>query len=83
MKSTMKTKEENRYKIVIDRNLCIGAASCVAIASKTYKLDREMKAVIKKKPWDKNERVLLGAKSCPTKAITVIDTKTGKQVWPK
>ncbi len=37
------------YKVKVDRDLCIGAASCVAVAPKTFELDNEGKAVIKKK----------------------------------
>ena len=33
-------------KIVVDRDLCIGAASCVVIAAKTFGLDHEGKAFI-------------------------------------
>ncbi|MBI4139216.1 ferredoxin [Candidatus Uhrbacteria bacterium] len=33
-------------KIVVDRDLCIGAASCVALAAKTFGLDVEGKAYI-------------------------------------
>lgn len=80
----MKTVKNNgRYEIVVKRDLCIGAASCVAIAPKTYELDSETKAMVKKKPWDKDEAVVLAAQSCPTSAIFIIDKKTGKQVWPK
>ena len=73
---------KSRYEITIVRELCIGAASCVSIAQKTYKLDKEFKAVTIAKPWDGNDKVLLAAKSCPTKAIIVTDKKTGKRIWP-
>lgn len=33
-------------KIVIDRDLCIGAASCVTIMPGVFQLDEENKAVI-------------------------------------
>lgn len=33
-------------KIVVDRDLCIGAASCVMLAAKTYNLDQEGKVYI-------------------------------------
>lgn len=33
-------------KIVIDRDKCIGAASCVALAAKTFGLDKEGRAYI-------------------------------------
>ncbi|KKS59009.1 MAG: hypothetical protein UV25_C0035G0011, partial [candidate division WWE3 bacterium GW2011_GWB1_42_41] len=31
---------------------------------------------------DEAENILMAAQSCPTKAIVVTDTETGKQVWP-
>lgn len=33
-------------KIIVDRDLCIGAASCVVIAAKTFGLDQEGKVFI-------------------------------------
>ena len=33
-------------KIVVDRNLCIGAASCIAVAPGVFELDSENKAVV-------------------------------------
>ncbi|MCR4279004.1 MAG: ferredoxin [bacterium] len=33
-------------KIIVDRDLCIGAATCVALAAKTFGLDEEGKAFI-------------------------------------
>lgn len=74
------------YKIKVDRNLCIGAASCVAVAPKVYELDNEGKAVILKKDGtrisdyveykdidDTEENILYSAKSCPVDAIIIVE----------
>ena len=68
-------------KIVIDRNLCIGAASCVAIAPGVFELDSENKAVVYNDAGADDETTLLAAQSCPTRAIIVFDTK-GNQIYP-
>lgn len=72
-------------KIVIDRDLCIGAASCVTIMPGVFQLDEENKAVIvpdSESQWADAETVILAAKSCPTKAIFVYD-ENGEQIYPE
>ena len=71
-----------KYKVKVIRELCIGAASCVAISPDTFQLDSEKKAVIQENSKDAEENIMLAAQSCPTKAIVIIDTETGQQVWP-
>ncbi len=71
-----------KWKITIDRNLCIGAASCVALADKTFGLDGENKAVVLEGEGDPPEAIKLAAESCPTKAIILIDEETGEQEYP-
>lgn len=68
-------------KIYIDRDLCIGAASCVAIAPDAFELDDENKAVLKDQKAVDDETLLLAAQSCPTKAIIVYDEE-GNQIYP-
>ena len=68
-------------KIYVDRDLCIGAASCVAIAPGVFQLDEENKAYVADEKAADDETILLAAKSCPTKAIIVFDTE-GKQLYP-
>ena len=84
-------------KIVVNRDLCIGAASCVVNAPGVYELDGENKAVIIQKGAVKNsgpaerpnledgaiddETLLNAAQSCPTKAIFVYD-EDDRQVYP-
>jgi len=68
-------------KIVIDRNLCIGAASCVAIAPGVFELDSENKAVVYGDAGADNDTILLAAQSCPTRAIILFDEE-GNQIYP-
>lgn len=75
-------KEKGKYRIEVNRSLCIGAASCVAVAPNTFELDNENIAVIRSGDHDSDETNLLAAQSCPTKAIIVTDIETGEQVYP-
>ncbi len=70
------------YKIIIDRDLCIGAASCVVAAEKVFAMDNENKAVVVDATGSDAKTILLAAKVCPTLAIAIIDEATGKQIWP-
>ena len=69
-------------KIVIDRDLCIGAASCLAVSGSTYELDGENKAVVTDANSVDDATLTMSAESCPTKAILLFD-KSGKQVFPR
>lgn len=68
--------------IHVDRELCIGAASCVAVAPEVFEMDPENKAIIKKADGADDQTILDAAKSCPTNAIILKD-ENGKQVWPE
>jgi len=68
-------------KIYVDRDLCIGAASCVAIAPGVFQLDEENIAYVVDQNAADNETILLAAQSCPTKAIILID-EDGRQIYP-
>lgn len=84
-------------KIVVDRDLCIGAAPCVSVAPEVFELDEEYKAVVKIKGRKKgvnraareeleavamnNETLLAAAQSCPVKAIFLYDEE-GEQIYP-
>lgn len=77
-----KEVQVGKYKVKVIRNLCIGAASCVAVSPNVFQLDNENKAIIPDGANDMPENIVMAAQSCPTKAIVVIDTETGQQVWP-
>ncbi|KKU51135.1 MAG: hypothetical protein A3F26_00570 [Candidatus Ryanbacteria bacterium RIFCSPHIGHO2_12_FULL_47_12b] len=68
-------------RIFVDRDLCIGAASCVAIAPGVFALDNENKAIVINDKGADDETILLAAQSCPTRAIILFDEK-GNQIYP-
>jgi len=69
-------------KIVIDRDLCIAAFSCIVVSSETYELDVENKVVVKGADAVDDDEIIMSAESCPTKAIFLFDNN-GKQIFPK
>lgn len=70
------------FTMHIDRDLCIGAATCIAVAPKAWALDDEAKAIILDTCEEETDETLLeAAKSCPVMAIIITD-KDGKQVYP-
>ena len=79
---TDKTIQIGKYKVKVVRDLCIGAASCIAVSPGTFDLDNEKKAIIKEDSTDVPENILMAAQSCPTAAIIITNAETGEQVWP-
>jgi len=80
--SSTPSSQTKKYRIKVDRNLCIGAASCVALAMKTFALDSENKAIVLDEAGDSPESIKLAAESCPTKAIILENIETGEQEYP-
>lgn len=71
-----------KYTVKVDRDLCIGAGSCVAVAPKVFALDNEAKAILLPTAGEEDDNTVLeAAKSCPVAAIIVTD-ETGKQLFP-
>jgi len=72
------TKGELEVRII--RQQCIGAATCVVYAPNTFDLDADNVAIIKEGEWDKLEKVIAAAQSCPVLAIEVY--QNGKKIYP-
>ena len=76
------TRKIRNWTMRIDRSLCIGAATCVAMAPKAWALDDEAKAIILDTSEEETDEALLeAAKSCPVMAIFITDD-VGKQIYP-
>ncbi|MEM5811992.1 MAG: ferredoxin [Candidatus Aenigmatarchaeota archaeon] len=81
-----------KYKIIYEWDVCIGAASCEAVAPEFWHVDKNRKAVlkgskeiekkvfeliIKEKDLEKN---LMAAEVCPVNCIHIYDLETGKKL---
>ena len=76
------TRKVRTLTMYIDQSLCIGAATCVAIAPKAWALDDNAKAIILDSVEEESDEALLeAAKGCPVMAIIIKD-QNGKQVFP-
>lgn len=68
-------------RVEVKRDICIGAATCVAIAPDVFELDDELKAFVKTGHTTPDDVILEAARSCPTLAIYIYDD-AGVQVFP-
>lgn len=70
-----------KYRVVIDKGACIGAADCMNIEPSIFKVVNG-KAEAQKSEIDESElkKGLSAAKSCPTNAIKIINIETGQEI---
>ncbi len=77
----IKTIKRGDIEIKIIRNICIGAATCTVYAPNTFDLDEQNIAIIKEGDWDKLEKIVAAAVSCPVFAIEVYEKDN--KLYPK
>jgi len=85
-----------KLRIVVDPDLCIGAASCVTVAPDTFVMNVENKAEVLdhgqapdgpqyeriiEATADEKDTIIMAAQSCPTLAITIFDD-CDVQIYP-
>jgi len=83
---------EGGLKVDVDANKCLGFGSCVIVSPDVFRLDeRPGKGVFRSQAkldvLDESggkdfENLMIAAQSCPTQAITIIDRKTGRRIYP-
>lgn len=70
-------------KVRVDRDLCIGAATCAAVAPKAFHVDHEAKAIVlDTADQETDDAIIEAAKACPVAAI-IIENEKGEKVFPK
>ena len=69
-------------KITVDRTKCEGYGKCIQATPKVFKLDAKMIAEVIDPKGDTDDKILLAAKICPTKAISLDEEETGKKIYP-
>lgn len=84
-----------KLKIKVDKDLCIGAASCIVVDPAHFEINTEGKAEVKPAENEPmagyeleldvdeagKETLLNAAQSCPTQAIFIFD-EAGTQLFP-
>ncbi|OGQ78804.1 MAG: hypothetical protein A3F90_15210 [Deltaproteobacteria bacterium RIFCSPLOWO2_12_FULL_60_19] len=69
-------------KITVDRAKCEGYGKCMQAAPKVFKLDEKFISVVLDATGDTDQKILLAAKLCPTKAILLDEEESGKRIFP-
>lgn len=77
-----------KYKIVFEREACIGNGVCAALASKTWETPYsevhggDGKAKLLKEEFNQEEfqENFAAAEQCPVNVIHIVDKETGKQL---
>ena len=78
--------EKSRFKIIVEPSLCMAFGSCEILAPNVFHIETNKminpKAVVISETADEFDSILDAAKTCPTKAIIIIDRYTDKQIFP-
>lgn len=77
---------EGRYHIIVEPSLCLAFGSCETLAPKVFVVEKNRrinpKAIVISEIAEDFETILDAAKTCPTKAIIIIDRYTGQRIFP-
>ena len=77
---------ESRYRIIVEPSLCLAFGSCETLAPKVFVVEKNRrinpKAIVISETAEAFETILDAAKTCPTKAIFIIDRNTGERIFP-
>jgi curved DNA-binding protein CbpA len=86
--STIKHTEipKSQYQIIVEPSLCLAFGSCETLAPKVFVVEKNRrinpKAIVKSETGADFETILDAAKTCPTKAIIIIDRYSGEFIYP-
>jgi ferredoxin len=69
-------------KVTVDRTKCEGYGKCVEVAPKVFQMDEKFISKVVDPKGDTDEKILLAAKVCPTKAIVLEEDGTGQIIFP-
>jgi curved DNA-binding protein CbpA len=77
---------KSQYQIIVEPSLCLAFGSCETLAPKVFVVEKNKrinpKAIVKSETGADIETILDAAKTCPTKAIIIIDRYSGKRIYP-
>ncbi len=78
--------KEQKVDASVDKSLCIGCCSCETMAPNVFSVDKTARTNPKSHVYNSAgasaEKILDAAQTCPTKAISVTDTESKRQLFP-
>ncbi|MEX0171375.1 ferredoxin [Streptomyces sp. LMG1-1-1.1] len=72
----------DRWRVEVDRSVCIGSGMCVNHAPDGFRLDTARQSHPVEPEADAGERVLAAAEGCPVEAILITLADGGEPVYP-
>ncbi|MGO9449931.1 MAG: ferredoxin [Candidatus Binataceae bacterium] len=69
-------------KITVNKTRCISSGDCVETAPAVFQLDDNEKSDVVNATGAPDATIIAAARSCPVKAITVVNEETGEQLFP-
>jgi molecular chaperone DnaJ len=77
---------KGQFQIIVEPSLCLAFGSCETLAPKVFVVEKDKpinpKAVVISEIGADFETILDAAKTCPTKAIIIIDRFSGERIYP-
>jgi ferredoxin len=71
-----------KLKITVNKNKCIASGDCVETAPAVFRLDNDGKSEVANETGAPDGTIIAAARSCPVKAITIVNEETGEQLFP-
>ncbi|MFG2142455.1 ferredoxin [Streptomyces sp. NPDC048650] len=72
----------DRWRVEVDRRVCIGSGMCVGVAPDGFRLDPARQSHPVRPETDAAESVLAAAEGCPVEAILITAADSGEAVFP-
>ena len=71
-----------KLNITVNKNKCIASGDCVETAPSVFQLDNDGKSEVANQTGAPDGTIMAAARSCPVKAITVVNEETSEQLFP-
>ncbi|HET8719364.1 MAG TPA: DnaJ domain-containing protein [Candidatus Nitrosotenuis sp.] len=83
---TREKKKDPDLFVDVDHSLCIACCSCETIAPQVFLVDKALrmnpKSNVINQKGAKMDKIMDAAQTCPTKAISIEEQRTGKRLYP-
>lgn len=73
---------ETKWRVTVDKDLCIGSGGCVLRAPEGFEFDAARQSCARQELLEPSDLVLEAAETCPVEAIEIVEEGTGAVVFP-